>query len=258
MKSEKGKIMLVEDSQNLRYVLKDYLEMLSYNVMDFSDGTSALKAFNKGNFDICIFDVMMPDKDGFTLIQEVRKIDKEIPVIFLTAKANKEDKVKGFKLGCDDYIAKPFSTEELALRIEAILRRTRHNVQKSSDLYQEIVYKFGDFVFNYSALQLDHPTVSRSLTRKEAELLKLLCEHQNKLLPRELILKEIWGDEDYSVGRSMDVFLTKLRSYINIEKVSKDHLNPNGGRRNKYKPGFEPKVEICNVHGTGFILKVKK
>jgi hypothetical protein len=113
-------------------------------------------------------------------------------------------------------------------------------------------------VFNYSALQLEHPVVSRALTRKEAELLKLLCEHQNKLLPREIILKEIWGDEDYSVGRSMDVFLTKLRSYINIEKVPEDHLNPNGGRRNKYKPGFEPKVEICNVHGTGFILKVKK
>ena len=257
MKNDKGKIMLVEDSQNLRYVLKDYLEMLGYEVMDFSDATGALRAFNKDNFDICIFDVMMPDKDGFTLLQEIRKIDKEIPVIFLTAKASKEDKVKGFKLGCDDYIAKPFSTEELALRIEAILRRTRLHIHKNEDLYQEITYKFGDFVFNYSALQLDHPLGNRSLTRKEAELLKLLCDHQNKLLPREVILKEIWGDEDYSVGRSMDVFLTKLRSYINIEKVPEEYLNAEGGRRNKYKPGFEPKVEICNVHGTGFILKVR-
>ena len=257
MKSERGKIMLVEDSQNLRYVLKDYLEMLNYEVMDFGDGTGALRAFVKGGFDICIFDVMMPDKDGFTLIQEVRKIDKFIPVVFLTAKTSKEDKVKGFKLGCDDYIAKPFSTEELALRIEAILRRTRNNASKDEDLYQEEIYKFGDFVFNYSTLQLDHPIVNRSLTRKEAELLKLMCKHQNKLLPREIILKEIWGDEDYSVGRSMDVFLTKLRSYINIEKVPEEHLNPGGNRRNKYKVGFEPKVEICNVHGTGFILRVK-
>ena len=201
---------------------------------------------------------MMPDKDGFTLMQEIRKVDPDVPVIFLTAKSSKEDKIKGFKLGADDYITKPFSTEELALRIEAILRRTKRSKREDKNLYEERVYKFGDFVFNYSAMQLIHPTKTRTLTRKEAELLKLLCEHQNKLLPREVILKEIWGDEDYSIGRSMDVFLTKLRSYINIEKVSKEHLNPNGGRRDKYKPGFEPRVEICNVHGTGFILKVRE
>jgi DNA-binding response OmpR family regulator len=258
MRGEKGKIMLVEDSQNLRYVLKDYLEMLNYEVFDFNDGTSALKSFNKGKYDICVFDVMMPDKDGFTLIQEVRKVDKDIPVIFLTAKVNKEDKVRGFKLGCDDYIAKPFSTEELALRIEAILRRTKYALNKKLDFYEEVIYKFGDFVFNFTALQLDHPIVSRSLTRKEAQLLKLLCDHQNKLIPREVILKEIWGDEDYSVGRSMDVFLTKLRSYINLEQIPAENLNPLGGRRNKYKLGCEPKVEICNVHGTGFILKVRE
>ena len=258
MGNSKGKVMLVEDSQNLRFVLRDYLEMLDFDVVDFGDGESASKAFNRGHFDICILDVMMPDKDGFTLIQEIKKIDPNIPVIFLTAKTTKEDKIKGFKLGCDDYITKPFSTEELALRIEAILRRSRIIHKEEEVLYEEKVYKFGDFIFNYSAMQLFHPTKTRTLTRKEAELLKLLCEHQNKLLPREVILKQVWGDEDYSVGRSMDVFLTKLRSYINIEKVSKEHLNPSGGRRDKYKAGFEPKVEICNVHGTGFILKVRE
>lgn len=250
--------MLVEDSQNLRYVLRDYFEMLDYEVAEFSDGMAASKAFNKDLFDICILDVMMPEKDGFTLLQDIRKLDADVPVIFLTAKANKEDKIRGFKLGCDDYMAKPFSTEELALRIEAILRRTRRLKVENKPLIEEKIYKFGDFIFDYSAMQLIHPKKTRVLTRKEAELLKLLCEHQNKLLPREVILKEVWGDEDYSVGRSMDVFLTKLRSYINIEPVSKEHLNPNGGRHDKYMPGFEPKVEICNVHGTGFILKVRE
>ena len=255
---KKGKIMLVEDSQNLRYVLRDYFEMLGYEVSEYSDGNSASKAFNRGLFDICILDVIMADKDGFTLLQEIRKLDADVPVIFLTAKASKEDRIRGFKLGCDDYMSKPFSTEELALRIEAILRRTRRFKDEADPLYQEKIYKFGDFEFNYSAMQLIHPKKTRTLTRKEAELLKLLCEHQNKLLPREVILKEVWGDEDYSVGRSMDVFLTKLRSYINIEPVKKEHLNPNGGRHDKYLPGFEPKVEICNVHGTGFILKVRE
>ena len=249
--------MLVEDSSNLRFVLKDYFEMLDYEVADFENGNMALKAFNSGGFDICLLDVIMPEKDGFTLMQEIRKVDSDVPIILLTAKANKENRILGFKLGCDDYVVKPFSTEELALRIEAILRRTKRQSPTIKSLYEEKVFKFGDFVFNYSSMQLIHPEITRTLTRKEAELLKLLCEHQNKLLPRELILKEIWGDEDYSVGRSMDVFLTKLRSYINIEKVNNDHLNPNGGRRNKYVPGFEPKVEICNVHGTGFVLKVR-
>ena len=257
MKSSKGKIMLVEDSSNLRFVLKDYFEMLDYEVADFEDANTALKAFNSGSFDICLLDIVMPEKDGFTLMQDIRKIDADVPIILLTAKGNKESRILGFKLGCDDYVVKPFSTEELALRIEAILRRTRRQATSMKSLYEEKIYKFGDFVFNYSSMQLIHPQITRTLTGKEAKLLKLLCEHQNKLLPREVILKEIWGDEDYSVGRSMDVFLTKLRSYINIEKVEDEYLNPAGGRRNKYVAGYEPKVEICNVHGTGFILKVK-
>ncbi|MDR2978905.1 MAG: response regulator transcription factor [Bacteroidales bacterium] len=259
MGKSKGKILLVEDSNNLRFVLRDYFEILDYEVIDFGESVAAMKTFEEGKYDICLLDIMMPDRDGFSLIQDIKRIDPEVPVVFLTAKANKEDKIKGFKLGCDDYITKPFSTEELALRIEAILRRTQKLPRKvEKTLYEEKIYIFGDFEFNYSAMQLTHPTRTRTLTRKEAELLKLLCEHQNKLLPREVILKEIWGEEDYSIGRSMDVFLTKLRSYINIEKVPDEYLNPEGGRRDKYKPGFEPRVEICNVHGTGFILKVRK
>jgi DNA-binding response OmpR family regulator len=257
MKPSKGKIMLVEDSSNLRFVLKDYFEMLDYEVADFENGNVAIKSFNPGVFDICLLDIVMPEKDGFTLMQEIRKMDSDIPIILLTAKANKENRILGFKLGCDDYVVKPFSTEELALRIEAILRRTLRQATTTRSLYEEKIFKFGDFVFNYSSMQLIHPKTTRILTKKEAELLKLLCEHQNKLLPREVILKEIWGNEDYSVGRSMDVFLTKLRSYINIEKIDESYLNPTGGRRNKYIAGHEPKVEICNVHGTGFILKVR-
>ena len=257
MKISKGKIMLVEESNNLRFVLKDYFEILDYEVADFENENAALKAFNSGGFDICLLDVVMPGKDGFTLMQEIRKLDANVPIILLTAETSKENKILGFKLGCDDYVTKPFSTEELALRIEAILRRTKRQTMTTRSLYEERIYKFGDFIFNYSSMQLIHPEKTRILTRKEAELLKLLCEHQNKLLPREVILKEIWGDEDYSVGRSMDVFLTKLRSYINIEKIDSSYLNPNGGRRNKYVLGFEPKVEISNVHGTGFILNVR-
>lgn len=258
MKTAKNRIMLVEDSQNLRYVLKDYFEMLDYSVTDFADGISASQAFNKGMFDICVLDIMMPGKDGFTLMQEIRKIDPDIPIILLTSKLNKEDKIKGFKLGCDDYVVKPFSTEELTLRIKAILRRTKRSDTENKVLYEEKTYKFGDFEFNYSSMELIHPKKTRLLTRKEAGLLKLFCEHQNKLLPREVILREIWGDEDCSVGRSMDVFLTKLRSYLNIETIDEEYINKEGGRRNKYKLGHEPKVEIVNVHGTGFILKVRE
>lgn len=256
MKKSKGTIMLVEDSQNLRAVLKDYFEMLEYEVIDFSNGESAIKSFNLGIFDICILDIIMENKDGYAVIQEIRKIDPEIPVIFLTAKDSKEDRIKGFKLGCDDYVTKPFSTEELSLRIEAILRRNRKTQDDPDTIYKEQIFKFGDYVLDFSAMELIHPKKTRTLTRKEAELLRLLCEHKNKLLPREVILKQIWGDEDFTVGRSMDVFLTKLRSYLNLDPVDPKYINPSGGRRNKYIDGYEPKVQIINVHGTGFMLKV--
>ncbi|MBO4231713.1 MAG: response regulator transcription factor [Bacteroidales bacterium] len=258
MKAIRNRIMLVEDSQNLRMVLKDYFEMLDFQVSDFSDGNAALDSFRKSDYDICVIDIMMPGKDGFTLMQDIHRINPQMPVILVTSKQNKEDKIKGFKLGCDDYVVKPFSTEELTLRIKAILRRTQNIVLKPKPLYEERIYTLGKYTFNYSAMELVHPKATRYLTRKEAELLRLFCEYKNKLLTRETILREVWGDEDYAVGRSMDVFLTKLRSYLSLDEVPAEHINKNGGRHNKYEPGYEPDVQIVNVHGTGFILKVKE
>lgn len=256
MENSKGKIMLVDDSENLRYVIKDYFELAGYEVVDFKDGEMAAKAYNTGKFDLCIIDIMLPGKDGYSLLQDIRKIDDYTPIVILTSQASKEERIKGFKLGCDDYVAKPFSIEELDLRIQAILRRTKRGNALPKVLYEEKIYKMGNFTFNYSGMQLIHPKITRTLTRKEAELLKLLLDHKNKLIPREIILKEIWGEEDHAVGRSMDVFLTKLRSYLHVD--DEEHIIPKqpGKRKVTYKDNYRPLVEICNVHGTGFMIKV--
>lgn len=256
MENSKGKIMLVDDSENLRYVIKDYFELAGYQVVDFKDGEMAAKAYNTGKFDLSIIDIMLPGKDGYTLLQEIRKIDDYTPIVILTSQASKEERIKGFKLGCDDYVAKPFSIEELDLRIQAILKRTRRGNALPKVLYEEKIYKMGNFTFNYSGMQLIHPKITRTLTRKEAELLKLLLDHKNKLIPREIILKEIWGEEDHAVGRSMDVFITKLRSYLHVD--DEGHIAPKvqGKRKVVYTDNYKPLVEICNVHGTGFMIKV--
>lgn len=256
MENTKGKIMLVDDSENLRYVIKDYFEIAGYEVVDFKDGELAAKAYNTDMFDLCIIDIMLQGKDGFSLLQDIRKIDEQTPIIILTSHTSKEERVKGFKLGCDDYVAKPFSIEELELRVQAILKRCKRGNVLPKALYEEKIYKLGNFTFNYSGMQLIHPKITRTLTRKEAELLKLLLDHKNKLIPREIILKEIWGDEDHAVGRSMDVFLTKLRSYLQIDDA--EHIAPKvkGKRKVAYVDDYKPLVEICNVHGTGFMLKV--
>ena len=257
-KEYKAKIMLVEDNQTLRSVLKEYFQALKYSVDDFNNGQKAFDNFAKYKYDLCIFDIIMKDMTGYTLLEEIRKIDEDVPVIFLTACTEREEKVKAFKLGCDDYVTKPFFTEELVLRMEAVLRRTKRakEVKPAMHLSNE-VYKFGNFTFDYASLELSHPIQTRTLTRKEAELLRLLCEQKNKLLPREVILRQIWGTDDYAAGRSMDVFLTKIRSYLSIEPVDDKYLNKDPKSKNKYIEGFEPDVEIRNVHGTGFILKVK-
>jgi DNA-binding response OmpR family regulator len=176
---------------------------------------------------------MMPLKDGFTLAEEIRVINELVPIIFLTAKAMKEDKIKGFKAGGDDYITKPFSTEELSLRIEAILRRTRHSLL---DGEQETVYELGSYTFDYSNQILKGPSGEKRLTKKEAEVLRLLCINMNKILRREIALKMIWGEDDYFMGRSMDVYITKLRKFLSDD----------------------PKVNITNIHRTGFMLEVNK
>jgi DNA-binding response OmpR family regulator len=231
----KAKILLVEDDPNLSMVLKDYLEILFYETTLCDDGDEAIATFRNSSFDLCILDIMLPKKDGFAIAREIRKVNKDIPIIFLTAKVLKEDRIKGFQIGCDDYITKPFSTEELSLRIEAILRRTKRRtifpIIEDSE-----VFKIGIYTFDYSNMQLKSPSGDQYLTRKEADLLKLLCLNKNRLVHREIALKSIWGGSDYFTGRSMDVFITRLRKYL------KD----------------DPTIAITNIHGTGFKLEIQE
>jgi len=235
MRRERFKILLVEDDHNLSLVLQDYLEMMGYEIVSCEDGEDGLNFFKNGLFDLCIFDIMMPKKDGFSLAEDIRKIDFDIPIIFLTAKSFKEDRIKGFQVGCDDYVTKPFSTEELNYRIKAILKRTSLiKPQKISE--DQTVFTFGNFTFDSVNMILTSPGQDQQLTRKESELLKVLCQHRNLLLTREVALKTVWGDDDYFIGRSMDVFITKLRKYLKND----------------------PRVFINNVHGTGYKFVVEE
>ncbi len=233
IKKSKANILLVEDDKNLAFVLTDYLTMSGYNVQHAEDGIAGLELFKNGKFDICIIDVMMPMKDGFTLAEEIRVMNEFVPIIFLTAKTMKEDKIRGFKSGGDDYITKPFSTEELSLRIEAILRRTRYSLLEGE---KETIYTLGKYSFDYSNQILSGPAGEKRLTKKEAEVLRLLCINMNKILRREIALKMIWGEDDYFMGRSMDVYITKLRKFLSDD----------------------PNVSITNIHRTGFMLEVKE
>jgi len=230
----KPKILLVEDDPNLSLVLQDYLEMMNYDITLCRNGKEGFHVFRGGHFDLCILDIMMPVMDGFTLAEEIKKINDSIPIVFLTAKSLKEDRIKGFKLGCDDYIMKPFSTEELSLRIQAILKRCMMQAGKSLK-EEEPVYKIGQYLFDHRNMILRLEDRDRVLTRKENALLKLLYENRNQLLTREIALKSVWGNDDYFIGRSMDVFIAKLRKYL------KD----------------DPSIFITNVHGTGFKLEIK-
>ena len=250
--------MLVEDSKNLRAVLKDYFEMMNYEVHDYGDGESAIRNYRHGSCDICLLDIGLPRKDGYTVMNELRFITPELPVVFVTERDSKEDRIKGFKAGCDDYVTKPFSTEELLLRMESILKRCRIETKKDM-LHKEVVFHLGDIVFNYSELKLTKGEHISLLTGKEATLLKFLYEHKNKLVPRDILTKEIWGDSKAAAGRSLDVFLSKIRKHINSgEEDIPETLNPEGGRRNRYKRGHEPKVEIINVHGAGYLLAIRE
>ena len=230
----KARILFVEDDPNLSMILKDYLEMIGYTVEHAKDGELGYQLFNKGKFDLFILDIMMPKKDGFTLAKEIRSKNQSTPIIFLTAKNLKEDRIQGFQYGCDDYITKPFSTEELSLRIKAILRRCA--VTKELNSKVDEIFKIGKFEFDSSNLLLTSDEGERKLTRKESGLLKLLCLNKNSLLPREEALEKIWGENDYFIGRSMDVFITKLRKYLSTD----------------------PRVKITNVHGIGFKLEVAR
>ncbi|MCP4551533.1 MAG: response regulator transcription factor [Bacteroidetes bacterium] len=232
--SKNIKLLLVEDDPNLSLVLQDYLEMLGYETKLCKDGEEGLKAFKRQKYDLCIFDVMMPKKDGFSLAEDIRHVDNSTPIIFLTAKSLKEDRIKGLQIGCDDYITKPFSTEELSLRIKAILKRCQ--IRDSNNESKKSFFQIGIFSFDSNNMILASPGSEQKLTRKEAGLLKLLCIHKNQLLAREYALKTVWGENDYFIGRSMDVFIAKLRKHLKSD----------------------PNISITNVHGTGFKLEIKE
>ncbi len=223
-------ILLAEDDFSLGFVIVDQLKLDGYRVTLATDGSDALKRFNEKQFHLCIFDVMMPKKDGFTLASDIRKINSEIPILFLTAKTMTEDKVQGFKSGGDDYLTKPFSVEELQLRIKALLRRVNIKVDKPEDK----IISIGHFQFDTENLCLTIQNSKKSLTKKEAQILKLLFKFNGQVLPREVILNAVWGQNDYFVGRSLDVFITKLRKYL------KD----------------DDRILLSNIHGVGFKLEI--
>lgn len=224
---DKLTILLCEDDENLGMLLREFLMAKGYNVDLFPDGEKGYKAFLKGKYDLCVLDVMMPKKDGFTLAQEIRAVNAEIPIVFLTARNMKEDILEGFHLGADDYLTKPFSMEELVSRISAILRRVRGKKEKEITMY-----RIGGFTFDTQKQTLVIGDVTKKLTTKESELLALLCAHMNDILERNYALKTIWVDDNYFNARSMDVYITKLR------KLLKD----------------DPAIEIINIHGKGYKL----
>ena len=211
-----AKILLVEDDTNLGFLLLDFLESNGFVVKIYRDGESAWRGFNIERFDFCILDVMLPKLDGFSLAQKIREVSKEIPLIMLTAKSMKEDKLKGFHLGVDDYITKPFDEEELLCRIRAILMRARRGAQ----LDMNTMYEIGTYTFDYPNQLLIHESETRRLTTTETEVLKVLCSSKNRIIKRDDVLNAVWGTNDYFTGRSLDVFITKLRKYIKDD----DHL----------------------------------
>ena len=223
-------IFLVEDDLSFGAVLKSYLELNDYNVTWIDDGKYAVDKFRSGNYQICILDVMLPNVDGFTIGREIRSFDKDIPMVFLTAKALKEDILKGYNLGADDYITKPFDTEVLLCKISAIIKR-----QSTNPVTDEVVFNIGSYRFDSKLRQIQRGENIQKLSPKESDLLKLLCQNQNELLPRETALRKIWGDDGYFTARSMDVFVTKLRKFLSDD----------------------PNIEIKNIHGSGFLLEVK-
>ncbi|MBP3725955.1 MAG: response regulator transcription factor [Bacteroidaceae bacterium] len=224
---ERINILLCEDDENLGMLLREYLEMKGYNTVLCSDGDAGYKEFMRIKFDLCIFDVMMPIKDGFTLASDVKKVNPNVPIIFLTAKQMKEDILEGFRLGADDYVTKPFSMDELVSRIEAIMRRVKGKQKKDT-----FIYHFGRFTLNAQKQMLTIDDKQIKLTTKENDLLAMLCAHMNEMLQREYALKTIWVDDNYFNARSMDVYITKLR------KILRD----------------DPQVEIINIHGKGYKL----
>lgn len=226
----KIKILLVEDDTSLGFVIADQLRSEGYQVSLCTDGAEGLKRFNEETFHLCVFDVMMPKKDGFTLARDIRKLNTEVPILFLTAKSMTEDKIEGFKAGGDDYLTKPFSTEELQLRVSALLKRV--NIKPEST--EETIISIGQYQFDTENYTLVHTNFEKTLTKKEALILKVLCKFKNQVAPREVVTNTVWGQDDYFIGRSLDVFITKLRKYLKED----------------------PAIQIQNIHGIGFKLEI--
>ncbi len=224
------RILLLEDDPNLGLILQEHLNMNGFRVDLCVDGEEGSLLFGKNRYDLCLVDVMMPRKDGFSFVGEVRKTNREIPLIFLTARSLKEDRIRGFKAGCDDYITKPFSVEELLLRIQAVLRRSGG----ASDEELPVTFEIGGYTFDWRTQVLQKDDNRRKLTSREAELLRLLCLNMNKTLERESALREIWGNDSYFNSRSMDVFISKLRKYFSEDE----------------------NIEIMSIRGKGFRLTV--
>ena len=233
MAKSNGKILLVEDDRNLGFVIKDLLEISKYHVILRDNGKDGLNEFLKNNFDLVLVDVMLPHMDGFTMVENIRTKDEKTPIMFITAKSMSEDKIKGFKIGADDYITKPFTTEELLLRVNAVLRRTRPQI---NTIPQEFKYKIGKYLFDYKNLLLITPNSEQRLTKRESVVLNMLCMHVNNVVRRDIMLKTVWGEDDYFMGRSMDVYITKLRKLLKEDSS----------------------VSIINIHNTGFMLEVKE
>lgn len=225
-------ILLVEDDHNFGSVLKAYLEMNNFSVSWVVDGKNALKEFSHGEFDICVLDVMLPNVDGFTIAKNIRELNHSVPFIFVTAKTLKEDILKGFSMGADDYITKPFDSEVLICKINAILSRTGNIINEE----QEEEYQIGKYVFNHIIREIKTEGHIQKLSPKESELLKLLYQHKNNILPRELALRSIWGEDSYFTTRSMDVYVTKLRKYLKMDT----------------------NIEIINIHGNGFRMLINE
>jgi two-component system OmpR family response regulator len=227
----KPRVLLSEDDPNLGRLLQEYLDAKGFVTELATNGKEGFDKFRKGSWDICLLDVMMPVKDGYTLAREIREINKEVPIVFLTAKSMKEDAIEGFNSGADDYITKPFSMEELLLRIKAILRRTKGSVANAD----QTEFTVGEYKFDSQRQMLEYGSKGQKLTSKESDLLRLLALHKNDVLDRSLALNTIWGDDSYFNSRSMDVYIAKLRKYLKED----------------------PTVEIMNIHGKGFRLIAK-
>ncbi len=221
----KAHLFYVEDDESLSFVTRDNLELEGYKVTYCENGRKAIDTLKTEEFDLCILDVMLPDVDGFTIAEEIRKKNKQVPILFLTAKSLKEDRIRGLRLGADDYITKPFSIEELILKIEIFLKRSQIVVRENDHLFQ-----IGNFAFDHKNLQLNKDEIKRQLTQKEADLLKYFIENKNEVLKRSDILETLWGEDDYFLGRSLDVFISRLRKYLKEDET----------------------LKIENIHGVGF------